>query len=271
MHTAAEGNAQEVMKHLHEFGVSYSVEDLQKRIPLHFAAYAGHDKLVDKLIASNRGLASTKDAKGLNALHHAVRGNQGPFTRQLLLEKKYGIDVMERCALGHTFLHHAVFKGAHDAVMVLVASGFSCEEKGLKGILAIHIACQTGNTEIFDLLLRLGANKSACDELNRNAYFHAAKNGHLHMLRHLEACQVPYENLRSSENGMSPLHLVTIAGFIDCVRFFLDRGYDPKDKTGKGKSALDFAKAKPDSENHKQILALLQAKLAAPGPAILIR
>jgi ankyrin repeat protein len=133
---------------------------------LHFAAWKGNFSLVEFLVS--KGIhASVKDNRGTTPLHwvssvDSSTSDQAKIVQQLLLDN--GVDIEEKCNVGHTALHQAASCGSTDTVQFLLSRGANANAKGnSSGFTPLHGASQYSNEENALLLLDHGADVSARD------------------------------------------------------------------------------------------------------------
>ncbi|KDN65156.1 hypothetical protein CSUB01_09469 [Colletotrichum sublineola] len=93
---------------------------------LHIAAIAGHDAMIDMLLANGRLAVDVRDSEGNTALHAAVASRKLVVVLRLL---SHGADPNAENAAGWTPLHTAVQMGSVDVVGALVAHGGDVRKK----------------------------------------------------------------------------------------------------------------------------------------------
>ena len=123
--------------------------------PLHLAAYFGHAKIAELLIAHHADvLARSRGANGNTALHAALAGNH-KFVAALLIG--HGADVNAADAQGWRPLHLAAANNNMDAMKQLIAQGADVNAANGEAKTALSLAIEKNHREAAVLLRRHGA------------------------------------------------------------------------------------------------------------------
>ena len=123
--------------------------------PLHLAAYFGHAKIAELLLAHDADvLARSRGANGNTALHAALAGNH-KFVAALLLG--HGADVNAADAQGWRPLHLAAANNNMDAMKQLIAQGADVNAANGEAKTALSLATEKNYREAAVLLRRHGA------------------------------------------------------------------------------------------------------------------
>jgi ankyrin repeat protein len=123
--------------------------------PLHLAAYFGHAKIAELLIAHHADvLARSRGANGNTALHAALAGNH-KFVAALLIG--HGADVNAADAQGWRPLHLAAANNNMDAMKQLIAQGADVNAANGEAKTALTLATEKNHREAAVLLRRHGA------------------------------------------------------------------------------------------------------------------
>ena len=123
--------------------------------PLHLAAYFGHAKIAELLIAHHADvLARSRGANGNTALHAALAGNH-KFVAALLIG--HGADVNAADAQGWRPLHLAAANNNMDAMKRLIAQGADVNAANGEAKTALSLATEKNHREAAVLLRRFGA------------------------------------------------------------------------------------------------------------------
>jgi palmitoyltransferase ZDHHC13/17 len=85
LHFAAQGDKINTVLHLHGGGFDLNASDTKGSTPLHWAAYAGSEKVVEYLLAQPNLLLDQQDQDGHSPLHIAVAYGYSKIVRQLLV------------------------------------------------------------------------------------------------------------------------------------------------------------------------------------------
>jgi ankyrin repeat protein len=123
--------------------------------PLHLAAFFGHTKITELLIARDADVAArSKNANGNTALHAALAGNHKLVTGLLV---GAGADVNAPDAAGWRPLHLAAFNNNLDAMKALIAQGAEVSTVNADGQTPLALAQEKNRREAAALLRRHGA------------------------------------------------------------------------------------------------------------------
>ena len=123
--------------------------------PLHLAAYFGHPKIAELLIAHKADVvARSRGANGNTPLHAALAGNH-KFVTGLLLGS--GADVNAADAAGWQPLHLAAANNNLDAIKTLIAQGADVNAANGEGKTPLSLAQEKNHREAAAFLRRHGA------------------------------------------------------------------------------------------------------------------
>ena len=123
--------------------------------PLHLAAFFGHAKIAELLIAHDANVAArSRGANGNTALHAALAGNH-KFVAALLIG--HGADVNAADAQGWRPLHLAAANNNMDAMKQLIAQGADVNAANGEAKTALSLATEKNHREAAVLLRRHGA------------------------------------------------------------------------------------------------------------------
>ncbi len=122
--------------------------------PLHLAAFFGHAKVVEQLLAHGADVAARSTNPTANTpLHAALAANQKMAAGLLL---GHGADVDAEDAAGWRPLHLAAATNNLDAIKTLVAQGADVLAVNHEGVTAMALAEQKGHREAAAFLRRHG-------------------------------------------------------------------------------------------------------------------
>jgi uncharacterized protein len=123
--------------------------------PLHLAAYFGHKKIAEMLIAQGADVtARSRNSTGNTPLHAALAGNHKLVAGLLL---GHGADVNAADAAGWRPLHLAAANNNIDVMSALIAQGADVTAPNGEGQTALSIAQEHNHREAAALLRRHGA------------------------------------------------------------------------------------------------------------------
>jgi len=123
--------------------------------PLHLAAFFGHPKIAELLLAHGADVAAmSRNANGNMPLHAALAGNH-KFIAGLLMGA--GADVNAADAAGWRPLHLAAANNNLDAINALIAQGADVSAGNGEGLTALSLAQEKNHREAAALLRKFGA------------------------------------------------------------------------------------------------------------------
>jgi ankyrin repeat protein len=123
--------------------------------PLHLAAFFGHAKIVEMLLARDPDVsARSRNPNGNTPLHAALAGNH-KLVAGLLIGA--GADVNGADAAGWRPLHLAAANANLDSIKALVAQGADVAAANNEGLTALSLATEKNHREAAALLRRYGA------------------------------------------------------------------------------------------------------------------
>lgn len=143
--------------------------------PLLIASNRGHMDLVNNLLA-NHARVDVFDTEGRSALHLAAEKGYLDVCDALLTSKAF---INSKSRVGRTALHLAAMNGFTHLVKFLIK-----EHNAVIDILTLrkqtplHLAASSGQMEVCQLLLELGANIDATDDIGQKPIHVAAQNNY---------------------------------------------------------------------------------------------
>ncbi|KAI8486540.1 spermatogenesis [Branchiostoma belcheri] len=184
-HLAASKGQLECLDIMVAHGIDLMVTDTAGRTALHSAARGGSAECVERLL-QNKLPVSSEDTDGMSPLHHAAAG--GHISAALvLLQYQAAINAQDK--EGKAPMMHAASVGHVNMVklLLLVDQGADMNaQDGVTNSTALMQACERGNTEVVELLVRKGAKVDLQDVLGQTATDYAKSAGHNELLSVLE-------------------------------------------------------------------------------------
>ena len=147
--------------------------------PLHWAAFGGHPRAIEKLLALGFEV-NVADAFGQTAAHTAARDGHVKALKTLV---EAGCDLSLSDDRGFSPLHVSAQQGHCEAVTLLVTLKPEMLDAGdARGDTALHWACAQGHAQVVLALLQANAALNVCDSAGCTALHYAASSGKAHVV-----------------------------------------------------------------------------------------
>ncbi|XP_049771196.1 ankyrin repeat, PH and SEC7 domain containing protein secG-like [Schistocerca cancellata] len=158
-----------IMKKLLDKGANVNCTDIFGRTPLHVAVFKKKSGIV-KILISYGARVNTMDTFGEHALCTAVITSPNPPVTYALLKNEANINCIN--SQGMSLLSEAILsantKSSIDAIKMLLRRGASVNMRNtINGQTPLHVAAQTGNQPIVELLVASGADTKVKDHHGR--------------------------------------------------------------------------------------------------------
>ena len=169
------GNIDEVQWQL-DAGVDVNEESSKGLTPLHYAASAGHNDIVELLIECGANVNATDSGKGATPLDYAHWRDHEEVIETLNAHNAQREHEKGGKGIGQSSLiHDAAFYGYIDEVQRQLDAGVDPNLKSSKGATPLFYAVYGGHLEIVELLITRGADVNAV-YLNGNSVLDQAHN-----------------------------------------------------------------------------------------------
>ncbi|KFG86493.1 hypothetical protein MANI_109817 [Metarhizium anisopliae] len=233
LHLAAMNGNIETVKLLIRAGAALDIQDASGTTALHWAAFKGHEAIVEYLYEdSNKKL---RDKNNRTALHLAAIAGKENVVRLLVPcpDKQTNADMDTFDSDGCKPIHYAAKRGHEAFVRYLVSeTGANKEAKNKQGSTLLHIAAAYGNEAIVRYLVgETGANKEAEDKEGYTPLYIAAVNGYEAVVRYLVS-ETGANKEAEDKKGYTLLHTAAAYGNEAVVRYLVG-------ETGANKEAED--------------------------------
>lgn len=181
--------------------------------PLLIACHRGHMELVSTLL-SNHARVDVFDTEGRSALHLAAEHGYLQVCDALLTNKAF---INSKARNGRTALHLAAMNGyAHLVKFLIRDHNAMIDVLTLKKQTPLHLASASGQIEVCKLLLELGANIDATDELGQKPIHAAAQNNYNEVVQ-LFLQQHPNLVMATTKDGNTCAHIAAIQGSVKVI------------------------------------------------------
>ncbi|XP_045495167.1 serine/threonine-protein phosphatase 6 regulatory ankyrin repeat subunit B [Colias croceus] len=181
--------------------------------PLLIACNRGHMELVNTLL-SNHARVDVFDVEGRSALHLAAEHGYLQVCDALLTNKAF---INSKARNGRTALHLAAMNGfAHLVKFLIRDHNAVIDVLTLKKQTPLHLAAASGQMEVCKLLLELGANIDATDELGQKPIHAAAQNNYSEVVQ-LFLQQHPNLVMATTKDGNTCAHIAAIQGSVKVI------------------------------------------------------
>ncbi len=147
------------------------ITDKDKDTPLHWAAYLGRTKMVEKLL-ENGAEINALDFNGMNALGAAVQNKQFHLVKTLL-NAKSKVQIHDKY-FGWTCLHYATEHDHVQTIKLLLNAGIDINSEDFIKNTPLKIASLCKNVKALRCLLQNNAKVNAANERGETPLFDAA-------------------------------------------------------------------------------------------------
>ncbi|XP_055708991.1 serine/threonine-protein phosphatase 6 regulatory ankyrin repeat subunit A isoform X3 [Phlebotomus papatasi] len=181
--------------------------------PLLIASHRGHMELVNTLLA-NHARVDVFDIEGRSALHLAAERGYEQVCDALLTNKAF---INSKSRVGRTALHLAAMNGFTHLVKFLIRDHNAVIDiLTLRKQTPLHLAAGNGQIEVCKLLLELGANIDATDDLGQKPIHVAAQNNFSEVAKLFLQAHPNLVNA-TSKDGNTCAHIAAIQGSVKVI------------------------------------------------------
>lgn len=243
LHLAAMNGSIETVQILIQAGAALDIQDASGTTALHWAAFKGHEAIVEYLYEdSNKKL---RDKNGRTALHLAVLAGKENVARLLVpcSDKQTNADMDTFDSAGYKPIHYAAMRGHEAVVRYLVGeTGANKEAKNKQGSTLLHTAAVYGNEAVVRYLVgEAGANKEARDDCDFTPLHSAALEGEEAVLRYLVG-EAGVDIEAKDDKQQTPLYWAVLEDNEAIVRYLVgEAGADLQAKDYKQRTPLHWA------------------------------
>ncbi|KAG7306284.1 hypothetical protein JYU34_008884 [Plutella xylostella] len=196
-----------------DIGRALNKQNSQGWTPLLIACNRGHMELVNTLL-SNHARVDVFDVEGRSALHLAAEHGFIQVCDALLTNKAF---INSKARNGRTALHLAAMNGYTHLVKFLIRDhNAMIDVLTLKKQTPLHLAAGNGQIEVCKLLLELGANIDATDEMGQKP-IHAAAQNNFSEVAQLFLQQHPNLVMATTKDGNTCAHIAAIQGSVKVI------------------------------------------------------
>nr|XP_040236278.2 serine/threonine-protein phosphatase 6 regulatory ankyrin repeat subunit A isoform X1 [Anopheles coluzzii] len=199
-----------------------SATDIQKAMnrqssvgwtPLLIACNRGHMDLVNNLLA-NHARVDVFDNEGRSALHLAAEHGYLQVCDALITNKAF---INSKSRVGRTALHLAAMNGYSELVKFLIRDHNAVVDiLTLRKQTPLHLAAASGQMNVCKLLLELGANIDATDDVGQKPIHVAAQNNYSEVAK-LFLQQHPNLVMATSKDGNTCAHIAAMQGSVKVI------------------------------------------------------
>ncbi|XP_055599770.1 serine/threonine-protein phosphatase 6 regulatory ankyrin repeat subunit A isoform X2 [Uranotaenia lowii] len=181
--------------------------------PLLIACNRGHMELVNTLLA-NHARVDVFDNEGRSALHLAAEHGYLQVCDALITNKAF---INSKSRVGRTALHLAAMNGYTELVKFLIRDHNAVVDiLTLRKQTPLHLAAASGQMNVCKLLLELGANIDATDDVGQKPIHVAAQNNYSEVAK-LFLQQHPNLVMATSKDGNTCAHIAAMQGSVRVI------------------------------------------------------
>ncbi|KAF5306177.1 hypothetical protein FQR65_LT07453 [Abscondita terminalis] len=181
--------------------------------PLSIASHKGHTEFVNNLL-TNHARVDVFDTEGRSALHLAAEKGFLKVCDLLLTHKAF---INSKSRVGRTALHLAAMNGYTHLVKFLIKDHNAVIDiLTLRKQTPLHLAAGAGQIEVCKLLLELGANIDATDDMGQKP-IHAAAQNNFSEVTQLFLQQHPSLVMATTKDGNTCAHIAAAQGSVTVI------------------------------------------------------
>ncbi|KAL5457261.1 hypothetical protein EMCRGX_G034508 [Ephydatia muelleri] len=223
MHLAAEGGYVEVAKILFEAGGESTLRAIDDHLctPLHDAAKNNHVEMIEFLQSRGANVNGRDDDSYTPLLTAASLGEVEAF-RALMEDPHVQLDAVDKKGKSAVFL--AAEEGHVDILECLLSHPIGaklCSTADAAQNTPLHIAAREGKLDVVSILLRIGVQVDARNEVNKTPIHLAAENGHAAVVARLIEHD-PDTAKDEDEDSNTPLHCACSHGHLSVAKVLLE-------------------------------------------------
>ncbi|XP_043465993.1 putative ankyrin repeat protein RF_0381 [Leptopilina heterotoma] len=209
----------DVIKYLSENGEKEKLSKQEKQVLIRKCIQNDRVDIVKCLVADKEGI-NEEDSNSETLLHFAASLGRVEILKYLI---EIGADLYVKTDYNETPLHYAIRGQKVKAVEELLKLCEVKEEKydTLFSDLAVHIAAEVGNEEIFRMLLAAGYSTESCFQ-SKNPIHRAAAFGQWKIIKILVDSGI--DITKRTKNHETPLHFALTSGELSAVEYLLKSG-----------------------------------------------
>lgn len=230
----------EIVKMLINQTARIDVFDEQGEPPLHVAVSRGHEQVVVILLEHN-AFVNVRNKPGLTPLHIAANLGYDAMVSKLVTEHGAVLDSMT--LIKQTPLHLAAESGQLKVCEILLDLGSDLNAIDNQGQTPLHLAARKNSAEV--LRLFLSSKPELIDLANKNGYtcaHIAALNGSVDTIKELlKFNREAVITNRIKKSNSTALHLASEKGNAEITKLLLNSGAKANDENSLGETALHLA------------------------------
>lgn len=238
LHMAAFGGWSEIAKMLLEHGADPGARTSEGSSTILLAASANQPKVMELLLRHRPDLLLDSN-RGTNALYTAVESRAVDCVSLL---QRQGLSELCTRKDGWQPLHRAACNGELETLNLLLDAKADVNARTSSGFTALMIACQYGNEDAMDELIKRGADLSRSTTGDGLGLLHlAAASGKLIIMKTVLELNDISEIDRPTVLGETPFLIACKCAGIETMQALLTKKVDPQRLTGFGNNAFHFA------------------------------
>lgn len=230
------------------------VFDNEGRSALHLAAEHGYLQVCDALI-TNKAFINSKSRNGRTALHLAAMNGYTELVKFLIRDHAAVVDILT--LRKQTPLHLAAASGQMNVCKLLLELGANIDATDDVGQKPIHVAAQNNYSEVAKLFLQQHPNLVMATSKDGNTCAHiAAMQGSVKVIE--ELMKFDRNGVISTRNKLTdstPLQLAAEGGHADVVKVLVRAGGSCTDENKSGFTAVHMAA----KNGHGQVLEVMRS------------
>lgn len=234
LHWATEAGNENIFHYFIENGANIQIVNNMRDTLLH-RAYRSKNKNIIEYLLKNGVPVDVVNNKGVTPLHlAAANGDDEVFFNligKLSRENSHCDEssppksVQNKDMYGSMLLHYAA-RGGNVSIVEYALKFSDVDCTNIKQTTPLYWAAQYGQREVFDLLVKKGANINAINDSKDTLVHYASMGGNIDILKYVADNSSNFNVNTPNIHGKTPLHLACNHGHISVVKF-LTTDYNP--------------------------------------------
>lgn len=230
LHWATEAGNENIFHYFIENGANMQIVNRRGDTLLHRACKGKNKNIIEYLLKNDGVLADVVNNNGVTPLHLAAANGDDEVFFNLIdklsrenshcNESSLRESVQNEDMYGSILLHYAA-RGGNTSIVEYALKFSDVDCTNIKKTTPLYWAAQYGQREVFDLLVKKGANINAINDSKDTLVHYASMGGNIDILKYVADNSSNFNVNTPNIHGRTPLHLACNHGHISVVKFLI--------------------------------------------------